>query len=748
MPIAGATVVLRNFSPLIATTSDENGLFRLTEVPIGRLHIECSFLGYHTIVQENILLTSGRELVLEFELEEKTVDLDEFVVRAFTRKDKPVNPMAIISSRSFSLEETERYAGSYGDPARMAANYAGVVTGNDNRNDIVIRGNTSMGISWRLDGIEIANPSHYAALGTTGGPITILNTNLLRQSDFLSGAYPAQYSNALAGVFDLKLRQGNNEQREYWMQAGWNGLEAGAEGPLLKHKKASYIFAYRYSILDIFSIIGVDMELDPKYQDMNFKLNFPYDNGQVYLTGLGGLSAIKIFDEDKDPGEWLFDGAGENLTNSSSSGLIALSNLHFFSENWRLKSYMALSGSQVQTQIDTFSLADNRHGFTKAGEKSSEVRYSFSSTLNNIISAKSDVKGGYIYDIYDYSYNDSTFFNDAYVWDTRAQGRMSLLRLFAQYRYRPVQKMTLVGGINYQKLFLNNAASLEPRLGLRWDINSAHALSAGFGKHSQMQPRMLYFVQTQLPDGTYIQTNKNLGFSKSNHYVLGYDYLISNNLRLKTEAYYQNLYNIPVKESIGAYSTLNSGVEYFINREDSLVNKGSGRNYGVEMTFEKFFSRNYFFLITASLFESTFKGYDGVERPSAFNSNVLLNIVGGYELPIGKKKAGALIFGGRFTWNGGRPYVPFDVDGTLKSGQETLDWHNAYKYRREPYKRFSLRLGMRRNKARYTTELTVDLQYRTHYTTIYTERIDVNTGRVKNYEKMQFYPISTWRLSF
>jgi len=259
---------------------------------------------------------------------------------------------------------------------------------------------------------------------------------------------------------------------------------------------------------------------------------------------------------------------------------------------------------------------------------------------------------------------------------------------------------------------------------------------------------MFYYIQSQLPDGSYIQSNKDLAFSKSNHLVLGYDYLLNENLRLKFESYYQKLYDVPIKESLLAYSLINSGVEYFVGREDSLINQGTGENYGVELTLEKFFSKNYYYLITMSLFNSKYMGYDKIERNTAFNTNYLLNAVGGYEFKIGKKKNGILSLGIKATWTGGRPYIPFDVDETIKQGTEVLDWDNAYKKRYDDYKRFSLRIGLKRNREKFNIELIFDLQYRTNYTSIYIERIDVETGEIENYQEMGFYPMATWRIQF
>jgi len=745
--IPGATIVIKNFEPVKATITDINGFYKISEVPIGRLEIECSYLGYLPVLLSNVILSSGKELVLDFELEETSFNLDEVVVKAYARKDQAVNRMAVISARSFTLEETGRYAGSYGDPARMAANYAGVMTGNDNRNDIVIRGNSSIGILWRLDDIEIPNPSHYAALGTTGGPITILNTNLLANSDFLSGAFPAEFGNALSGVFDLKMRNGNSDKREHWFQTGWNGLEFGTEGPFSKQSKASYVFAYRYSLLDVINRLGVNLPIDPKYQDLNFKLYLPYKKGKFDIIGLGGKSGIQIFDSHKEQKDWMFDAAGENLENTSAVGIIALTNRHFFNDKTRLKSALTFSASEVKSRIDTFSLSAPNL-FLKAGEESAEQRWSIATALNKKLSTKTDIDFGVVLENYNFSYKDSTFRKANYRWDTNTHGQLGLCRAYVQGFHQLNKHLKTIVGLHFQYLNLIKKHTLEPRFALKWDINALHALNFGVGWHSQMPPRMLYFVQSQLANDSYTKTNTNLDFSKSFHAVLGYDYMITDNLRLKSEVYYQYLYNIPVKQSIGAYSALNIGVEYFVGREDSLINAGFGENYGLEMTLERFFKNNYFFLMTASLFNSSYVGSDDVKRATAFNSNYLCNIVAGKEYKIGRRKNGVLILGGRFTWNGGRPYVPFDVAASIQNGYEVLDWQNAYVNKHADYKRFSLRVGIRRNKPKYSSELVFDMQYRTDYTNIYTERIDVQTGKLHNYQKMGWYPLSTWRINF
>ena len=282
-PIPGVMVMIADSEPQIVSVSNEAGIFRLENVPVGRITVRAMLIGYDFAEFRDIELKSGKEMVLTIEMTEKVEDIDEVVVTA-NRKDKPINEMASVSARSFTVEETERYAGTWLDPARMAANYAGVMAVGDQRNDIIIRGNSPLGLLWKLEGVSIPNPNHFGTLGTTGGPISILNNNLLDNSDFFTGAFPAEYGNALSGVFDLKLRKGNNENYEFTAQAGMNGLEFGAEGPFSKKSKGSYLFNYRYSTLAIFDYLDIHFGVSgvPEFQDLSYKVNLPTEKAELF----------------------------------------------------------------------------------------------------------------------------------------------------------------------------------------------------------------------------------------------------------------------------------------------------------------------------------------------------------------------------------------------------------------------------------------------------------------------------------
>lgn len=748
LSLPGANILLLNSDPPLGTSTDENGRFSLIGVPLGRQSFKVSFIGYHPLILDNILITSGKETVIRVELEESITKVDGVKIVANYQKDQPLNSMALISARSFTVEETNKYAGSYGDPARMAANYAGVVSSRDNRNDIIIRGNSPIGLQYKIDGIEISNPNHYSAQGTTGGPVTLLNTNLLTNSDFLTGAVPAEFGNVLAGVFDLKLRNGNNENREYWTQIGWNGLELGLEGPFSKKKQASYMAAYRFSFVDILYKLGIDMPEVAAYQDLTFKFNIPTKKaGTFKLLGIGGTSSIKIYDSDKDQKNWAFQSHGEDINTGSGIVVVGLSHLYYLNSTAYIKTIFSLNATEVTNRVDTFSVQSPDH-FIWAGEKSSEYKYSFSSVVSKKINVKNDLDIGFNFDHYQVNYADSQYYKNSYRHFTNGGGTFNLYRAFVQWQHKFSDNLITYLGGQYLFFQLNNTFSIEPRVGIKWNFSPKQSLNFGFGLQSQTQPRIMYFVQSELPNGQYLLSNKQMKLSKSRQIVLGYNYLISEYFRLKAETYYQYLYDIPVTSQVPQYSILNEGTDFFVERQDSLVNEGVGINYGLEFTFEKFFHKNYFFLMTASLFESKYKGFDRIERNTSFNGNYAFNVVGGYELPIGKRKNRVLIFGIRFTWAGGRPYVPYDQEETVRLGEVVYDWENAYKVRYDDYFRTSLRFGMRRNEKKFSTEFVFDLQYRANYTYVYLYRIDVTTGEISKNYKMGFYPNSTIRFQF
>jgi len=256
IPLQGATIELLNQEKSTGVETNKNGYFTLNNVPLGRQAIRISFIGYESITLPNLDVTSGKDVVVNINLTETFGTLETIVITNETNKDRPINKLTSISARQFSVEDVNRFSGGRSDVGRLAANFAGVSAPDDSRNDIVVRGNSPTGLLWQLEGIPIPSPNHFSTLGTTGGPVSALNPNILKNSDFITSAFPAEYGNAIGGVFDLGFRKGNIDDNEYSLQVGvFTGVEAMAEGPIGK-KQGSFLVAGRYLVLLVIRILN------------------------------------------------------------------------------------------------------------------------------------------------------------------------------------------------------------------------------------------------------------------------------------------------------------------------------------------------------------------------------------------------------------------------------------------------------------------------------------------------------------
>jgi len=752
-PLAGAHIILHGTDPLVGTTSDANGNFHLTGIPTGRHRLEVRYVGYGSRMIDNILVTSGREVSLEITLEEQSTTLGALVVTGGADKDQALNELAHVSSRTFSVEETERYAGSLGDPARMAANFAGVMTQNDSRNDIIIRGNSPSGVIWRMEGVEIANPNHFGAQGTTGGPVSMVNNNLLSNSDFLTGAFPAEYGNGMAGVFDLNLRSGNPRKREFTGQIGFNGFELGAEGPAFKTKngqRASYLANYRYSTMGLMHHIGFDVGTGtavPQYQDFTFLADIPGTSlGRFRIFGLWGKSYIELGRDlsDTTANQYNFRGTANDF--GSDLAVAGISNTIFLSPNTRLRSTLSLQQSGTHTRFD--SVKNQTFIPVYRGEQK-EVKASFSTQIRHKINANAHLVAGLIIDRYDVTFGDSVVSrtHNRFITITDAKGSLLLTRGYAQWQHRFGNRLTGNAGVHILHMGLNNEWSPEPRMALSYQLSEKGSLNAGFGVHSQVQPKEVYFTETYHSEtDSYTRSNEGMGLSRSNHFVTGYHHRFSNHFRIKTEAYYQHLYNIPVRRRSPEFSMINTGDFFNAPKIDSLINEGTGRNIGLELTVERFLHKGWYMLFTASVFDSKYTGYDKVWRNTAFNGNYVFNLLGGYEWNLaGNKILGVNV---RTVWAGGKRYIPVDLEASLAKGEEVRDWGNSFSDRYNDYFRTDLRISFRVNHKRVSQEWALDLQNITNHRSIFMESYDVKENEVYQVYQQGFMPMMLYRIYF
>jgi hypothetical protein len=746
------TVSVDNALLQLNTLTDDKGIFKLVNVPIGRQSIRVSAIGYEDALIQNIEVTSSKEVVLEIRLKEKIKKLDEIIVKSGKSKSRALNEAAIVSSRQLSTDEAFRYSGTRSDPSRMAQNFAGVSGTNDGRNDIIIRGNSPAGVLWRMDGIDIPNPNHFSTIGSTGGPVSILNINTLKNSDFLTSAFPSQYGNAIAGVFDLKMRNGNNEKNEFLGQMGFNGFEFAAEGPLNKKTKASYLIDYRYSMVATLQKIGLNFgtgSATPYYQDANFKINLPTKKmGTFSLFGLGGESHIHFSPESqgKDNLYSSNDGSVRDRDFKSLTGVLGLSNTYFFNSGTSGKFLLAVSGfSSKYTEEIVESTKPNTPAFYKNNE---QVKYSAGYNFNKKFNARNQLTAGITADINQLKLKQDYIKDGDSVLVTLVNSNetATLIKAFANLGHRFSDKFSTNLGIYYQQFIINRSQSVEPRWNLKYQFKQNQSLSFGAGLHSQTQPLEVYFYESKNNLGQTEFTNKDLDLVKSAHGVIGYDISFSKQFRLKSEIYAQYIYNAAVEKTASSFSMLNSGTDFGFPDKTNLINNGKGYNYGFELTLERFLHEGFYWLFTTSVFQSKYKGSDNIWRNTAFNSNFVINALGGKEFKLNPKTT----FGidSKLTVTGGQRYTPFDIAASKNAGYVMYKENEAYGEQNNTYMRWDLKFSYIRNLRKVTQKWYVDLQNITARENIYVRTLNPKTGTISQINQIGFFPNINYQITF
>lgn len=754
-PLIGASVVILNSTPLKGSVSDDKGKFRITDVSLGRHSLKISYLGYQDLYIPDISVDAGKEVVLQLEMVESIIEKKEIVIKADKPKDQALNEMAVVSARMFTIEETNRYAGALGDPARMAANYAGANIGSDARNDIIIRGNSPIGLLWRLEGIDIPNPNHFAAQGTTGGPVSMINGNLLSNSDFFTGAFPAEYGNATSGAFDLRMRNGNSEKYEFTGQIGFNGVEAMAEGPFNKSHNSSFLASYRYSVLGLFQALGINLGPAgiPKYQDVSFKINLPTKNkGTFDIFGIGGKSTISILDKERKADNFTYGLLQRDIYFNSDMAIFGVSHLIMSGQKSYFKNSIAITTEGHNNQVDSISPDKNAHNIYYEATRNFNINWH--SIYNVKINSTNTLKSGFIASRLSFNTDEAVFSADLNRWLTLVgdTGNTYLIQAYSQLKHDFNSRFTLLTGVHYQYLFLNNTKAIEPRAGISYKLSEKDNIAFGYGIHSQMQPLSIYkYTKYNRVTSQYEETNKELGFSKSQHFVLSYNRQFNANYHFKTELYYQKLYNIPIQfnptQPLGnSFSILNMGADFNLILAAYLKNKGEGKNYGMEFTFERFFSRGYYFLTTASIFQSQYKGSDGVWRNTAFNSKYIFNGLFGKEFKV--RSNSLITMSGKLSWAGGRYYTPIDTVKSRLENAPVFDEEHAFSLQYPDYFRLDARIGYKLNSKKITQEWAIDILNVTNQKNVLTEIYDVQTGKVKKEYQLSIFPVALYRIQF
>ena len=756
-----ASVIVRNTNPTIGTTTDSAGYFRLTGLPMGRYEVMCSFMGYESAVFKEIMVTSGKEAFVEIAMRENVQILSEVTVRPKINKEVPLNTMALAGGRMLSVEEASRYAGGLDDPARLVTAFAGV-SGGLSSNGISIRGNSPMFLLWRLEGMEAVNPTHFSDIaGVGGGVLAALSSHVLGNSDFFTGAFPAEYGNALSGVFDMQLRSGNNQNYEHAVQFGTLGVEFTSEGPFKKGQPASYLFNYRYSTMALVGELLPDLAGGAegmRYQDLTFKMNFPTRKAGTFTVWGIWIKDHFVQHEPKDTLQWngYFEdyaelvGVDADFWQTKAVG--GLGHKIFIGEKSYLKSALVANYTQKKTTGEYVYPRHNWERFSGMDMKNTNRNIAFNTFLNTKFSATHTNRTGInvarlAFDM-DYWVIPNTYDlppyppQDAMVNFIKGNGSSMAFSAYSQSSFRLNNRLTANIGLHGTYFRLNEKATLEPRASIRWQALPKDALSLSYGKHSRRENTDYYFIKTPATGDEWV--NKHLDFAKAHHFVLTYDRSFSEHLRLKIEPYFQYLYNIPVEK--GSYLSIINYYD-FMQMLPKLVNDGKGKNYGIDITLERYLYDGYYYLLTGTLFDSRYRDGNGVWRNTRLNRNYIVNTLGGKEWKMGRQRQNILSASLRFTLQGGERYIPVDEAASIAAKKIVRDYSRAYETQFPPdfFCHFNIGYKINRNKLSHEFALQIlNLTGAKEYFHEYNYRLDKperhsGTGTIPNlYYKIEF----------
>jgi len=672
-PIPLATIVLLKTEPLIGITTDSLGNFSIPNIPVGRYDVQVNLIGYEPAIIREVIIISAKQTFLTIKLKENINTLGEVEIKPRVNKEEPLNSMASVSARMLSVEEAKRYAGGFDDPARLASSFAGVAS-NASENGIIVRGNAPKFVQWKMEGIEIPNPNHFGDLRSFGGGIfTGLSSQMLANSDFFTGAFPAEYNNALSGVFDMAMRTGNNQKREHTFQAGLVGIDASSEGPFKKGGRSSYLFNYRYSTLSLLAPVLPESAGSIKFQDLSFKLNFPTKKAGIFsLWGIGLIDGAankpKI-----DSTKWEYNDDRSDDVINQYMGAGGIGHKYFFTNNAYLKTTVAATTNGVNWTTQKLNSQLILQPQSKISNTNSNIV--LSSFLNKKFSARHTNKTGILVTgmLYDILLNNSLTSGAAPQEIVNTKGFSTLLSAYSNSSFNLTNKLVMNIGVNGQFFTLNNHYTIEPRLGVRQQMGKKQSVGFAYGLHSRLEKLNYYFNNSQITGEKAV--NKNLDFTKAHHFVLSYDWRVTELIHFKAEPYFQQLFSVPVIAN-SSFSFINLQNDWFFS--EKLQNTGDGRNYGLDITFEKYISKGYYYLFSGSVFNSEYKGGDGVWRNTRFNRNYAVNFLIGKEWQVGKNKQNVVSVNTRCTYQGGNRYSPIDEASSRLTKEAVFDETNAY----------------------------------------------------------------------
>ncbi|MBP3244921.1 MAG: TonB-dependent receptor [Bacteroidaceae bacterium] len=651
---------------------DLEGNFRIDIPQSGRYTLETSYVGYEPNVMKEVLVAGVKEVVIDIQLRENNTELTEVVVRPRVNKEATVNPAVLTGGVMLSMEEASRFAGGYNDPARLVMSFAGI-SGEADGSGLSIHGNAPERMQYRIEGVEVFTPNHFNDTWNAGyGLVSALNSNVIGNSDFFTSTFNANYNNALSGVFDVKMRTGNNAKHENILQIGTVSEELTLEGPISRKSNSSYIVNYRYgftSLVDKLNLIDTDgAHVD--FQDFSAKLMFPTKRaGTFSIFGLG------FYDTTWDERVKLEDTHSAYDASDNDAKLAQLlagvSHKIHLGNKWTWRTTAAYNMQHLKNDIYYYGLERSAEGFISQPlayeeperkylfsiQKVNEDRLLFNTELSKQVTDRWLIQlgGEYSHRFFNLAYKsvDQLYAPVSTMHEyTKMKDDTGLANIFCQNLVRVSNYFSLSAGIAGNYFLLSKDLSVEPRASLKWDPDEKNSFSMGYGLHSMIEKLDAYFYRNA--DGNL--ANKDLGLTKAHHLHATYVHKLNSNLTLRMNAYYEYGFDTPVGIDGSTYCVTN---RYFFYTDEPLVNKGNTRNYGGDITLEHYMNRGFFGQTNFSLYKSQYRGVDKVWRNQLYDRGFMFKILGGKEWMIGKNMLNVSV---KYSIQGGLRYTPIDVE--------------------------------------------------------------------------------------
>jgi hypothetical protein len=737
-PISGATVSVKDIPGKVAVT-DSNGVFVFIQAPLGNQYISVHHILYEPVKQYEVIVLSGKEPALTIALKEAVTVLDDVVVVPNEQKQGGVTILPAI---------VNRYAGNVRDPLRMLTATVGVQNLSDDKNDLIVRGNSPIGVLWKLEGCEILNPNHFSASGGTGGTISLFNPDILGVSTLYTGAFPARFGNVLSAVFDTGLRTGSAYRFEHYAQLSSVDFNIGSEG-YIKKEGASYNIAYRQSFVAAMETVSgkysEQLGATPDFNDLSAKLFFPYEKGATSIWAVGGLSRIEV-----KAGNGV-NNTQLNIGNKTKTLSAGVTQTLFLTNQVRLKInlYTSLLKTENKKQHSDYNMEG---GFPSSLFDDSEQRYGINATLNAKLNAKNILNAGIATTVLSSAIvNDERQYPEDMLFYYEIEKRYSTFNSFAEWKHRFNSKIESVAGLHYFHFFLNNQQSIEPRIAINWQPGRQHAMAFSAGMYSRQNPIGLYLQGERQPSGDVTQPNLSLGFMKSLQTVLTYQVAPFPKWHVDVNVFYQYHYNIAVSQIPSSFSALN--LAYYFDdiylKYQKIENNGVGQNYGMEISTRFDQWRGYYVQFNGTLFSATARGSNNTWYHTAFNNSYALTLLAGKELKIPAKNF-SFTFDISAHLAGGRRYTPLDVSQSIAQRRIIYDENQLYAKQYTPYSRLDFKIGFLYNAKTTTHVLSLDLRNILDKKNIY-EQIELPlNGEVFTYtlHQLQFFPVISYKIMF